>query len=213
MTGAAAFGFDADGDGRCDVASLVAEPGFARLRVAASSRVTDWIWRDGVTADRVPVSTRLDRLGDLDGDGYEELAVRFDAIAREVAAFAVVLHGGPDGYSLERTLPIDARSLPEGEEAPLFDVNGDGITDRIVSSSAAPAALYLGSAVGFVRSADLPRCAAPCGPVTYFSAGDYDRDGYSDLYAWNAETHALEIYAGGPSGFGAAPVETVTLDP
>lgn len=213
--GAAAFGFDADGDGRCDVATLISPELFVVLRVDTASRATEWRWADDSFACRVgfSVPNGLDRLGDLDGDGYDDIGVRFGASSLTELTVAVVLRGGPHGYSSERTLPIDARTLPEGEGGPLFDANGDGITDRIVAPWREPAALYLGGETGFSRAADLPHCATPCGSIRYFSAGDFNRDGYSDLYAWNADTSVLEIYPGGASGFGEAPVYTGPLHP
>ncbi len=67
----------------------------------------------------------------------------------------------------------------------------------------------------------MPRCTPdpstdvdePCGPYRHFSAGDFNRDGHSDLYVWNRDARVLEVFAGGAAGFGDAPIYTAPVPP
>ncbi len=45
-------------------------------------------------------------------------------------------------------------------------------------------------------------------PLLALLRGDFNRDGFSDLYVWSDDTHRFEIFAGGPTGFGAEPIFT-----
>lgn len=219
-----AVGLDADGDRLTDFVTAHPPVGSSAtvvdVEVDTATRTTDWFWPPESAGGSVTSPTwAFERLGDLDGDGYEDLALRYTTATGLAPAFARILRGGPGGYTPDRALPADATWAPPGITDPLLDVNGDGITDRLVWSATGAAALYLGSVSGYVRGAALPYCAGAagamptCGSRSYFSAGDFDRDGYSDLYVWDAARSALEVFAGGPSGFGASPIYSVVLPP
>lgn len=92
--------------------------------------------------------------------------------ARTFVSYSVILLGGPEGYSFARTIPYDLATV-DGTGGPLFDVNGDGRSDRLVFPNGVPAALYFGSPTGFTFAAALPRCTRTsrvCGPYWHFSA-------------------------------------------
>lgn len=198
------YGLDVDGDGRADRAAFDPLESSTRLVVATATDTRSWALPQSLEASR-----GFERIGDLDGDGDEELAVWF-INARTFVSYSVILLGGPEGYSFARTIPYDLATV-DGTGGPLFDVNGDGRSDRLVFPNGVPAALYFGSPTGFTFAAALPRCTRTsrvCGPYWHFSAGDFNRDGFSDLYVWSDDTHRFEIFAGGPTGFGAEPIFT-----
>jgi hypothetical protein len=218
----AAFGFDCDGDGRHDVAVCTASSSETQVTFITATAVRRFNFPDDTP--RLSHGLYFARylgagsIGDLNGDGYEDFGVVFDD-PNPVPPVHVVttFRGSPEGYSLPRVSSGDP-AWPEGSMwGPLLDVNGDGITDRLVASPPGSAALYLSGPSGFVRGAALPHCTTAtvpsCGLRSYFSAGDFNRDGYSDLYVSDANTHVLEIYVGSTAGFGAAPVYTTALPP
>ncbi len=211
-----AFGFDADGDARTDVASLEFDRDWAvRFTVTTGRARTTWSWA-GPRFDGPP-DGRVERAGDVDGDGYEELATSFTVLAGAPRRVAMLLCGGPSGYSLDRTLPAEAPWYLGGVGSPLFDVNGDGATDRLGGPGDVPTLLYYGGPQGYVRSAPLPHCGggappgAPCGDYRHFSVGDFTRDGYDDLWVWHAPSRTLQVFAGGPGGLSTTPVATIAV--
>lgn len=205
------FGTDYDGDGRYDVGFLTADvtSATATFITASTTRTLRW---EGLPYDRDIRSTQLEEfwtVGDLDGDGYEELRVAFSPPLWGAPPVRALLRGGPDAYRSERSL-----DLSRGVASDLFDVNGDGFHDRLSVDSDGRTSLYLGGPAGFSRAAPLPHCdvaSAACRALSFFSPGDFDRDGLSDLYVFDSDARTLEVYPGGATGFAASPVLTTTL--
>ncbi len=149
-------------------------------------------------------------VGDLDGDGYGDLAVTGD--------YAVwVIPGGPRGPT---STAIRQLNTPTGEMwfgsagsvAGVGDVNADGYADLLVGGSSSRAWLYYGGSAG-VPAAPSRTLTAPGVRGFGYSvgaAGDVNGDGYADLVI-GAVTDGANSYAasdgayvffGGPSGPG-----------
>jgi len=148
---------------------------------------------------------RLSCAGDVNGDGYADLAVGSDGAGTSLAGRAYIYLGGPAGYAASPDVALDS---PDGAGA-LFgrlvagagDVNGDGYADLIIGADAeivqvagpdggvrGPAGwahVYLGSTAGLATS-PAATLVGPDGPSTWFGRsvagpGDVDGDGYDDV--------------------------------
>jgi hypothetical protein len=130
-------------------------------------------------------------VGDLDGDGYEDLlAVYGGAQFGSIVPYHAFYRGSPSG-------PILARRLggvldPRGQLDRLGDMNGDGFPD-FVARDGSSVYFYFGSAAGFRPLSDgmITLDAAVSG------AGDVNRDGFDDLVVGDAAHERVDVYRGG----------------
>jgi len=163
----------------------------------------------------------LDGIGDVNGDGYGDVAVGdplyTDGQDYEGAVF--VYHGGPSGLSASWTGQIDEAYAYLGCSAGWAgDVNGDGYSDLVVGaegysdgqSEEGAALVYLGSGSGLSATpgwmVESDHAGAHFG-FSAASAGDVDGDGYSDLIVGSPyyDVAALDegrcdLYLGSASG-------------
>jgi hypothetical protein len=149
------------------------------------------LWQGSVDADHAYFGTAVANLGDVDGDGYDDLAV--SAPGRELLG-PIGDHGSVEVYSQGTPLWYHAGSQEEQELgaslAPLGDVDGDGVADLAVGSpgwdAGAGANHGLASVLSGANGAELlavegaegERLGAAVAP-----AGDVDHDGRPDLAA------------------------------
>jgi hypothetical protein len=134
-------------------------------------------------------------LGDVNGDGYADLAVGADIALSNYGA-AYVFHGSSAGVAsvaattANTTLNGNGRNF--GGAVVLGDVNGDGYADLAVGAYAksAPndgkAYVFHGTLTGVANAATIAAMTTVTGPISgYFgyalSLSDVNGDGYSDL--------------------------------
>jgi hypothetical protein len=176
------------------------------------------------------LGVRLSGIGDLNGDGYADIALGMRHYEAPPATGSsdgavMVLFGGADG--IPDASPATADFLLEGLEDSLYgadvasqgDVNGDGYADLVVGSGTA---IVTGGVVhvyhggGFGVPSDVPTAAAAHIDSdqantnlgwSVAGAGDVNGDGFSDVivgaYAYDAgETNegAAFVFHGGPAG-------------
>ncbi len=174
--------------------------------------------------------------GDVNGDGYADLAVgAHHAIVTRVSGSAsinlgtgraYVYQGGPDGFSATPVTTLIGPAGLQGEfggsVASAGDVNRDGFADVVVGAveqyvrgSPGHAYIYLGSASG-LSTAPVATLNGPDGAGSQFGrvvfgVGDVNRDGFPDLaVASSSELAVVHIYVGGVSGTAALPALTLT---
>jgi VCBS repeat protein len=151
-------------------------------------------------------------VGDLDGDGFDDL------VASEIDASAMsgrvhVYRGGPGGIDNGRQTTIVsplASGLQFGASvAGVGDVDGDGLPDFVVAapvvntmSATSAALLYRSTATGFVVAAGFESDAA--GFATEVEgAGDVDGDGRADVAVTASQSVVIYPAVGGSFSIGA----------
>jgi hypothetical protein len=165
-------------------------------------------------------------VGDVNGDGYADLAVGADTTMGSTGQVYVYL-GSATGLSPTPSITLTA---PDGHigrfgaaVAGAGDVNGDGYADLAVGADEMMDAtgrvyLYLGSAAGFGAMPAL-RVDGPDGRNGHFGAslaggGDLNGDGYADLVvgAWGALElkGRVHVFLGSVTGLTSTPALSLT---
>lgn len=216
---------DFDGDGFADVAAGEILEGVLTLRVWTRSGPTTLTFDPEGDVTSPQGSARFDRFvgGDFDADGTDDLFVDWHDNSRHWSR-RTLLRGGPGGIATSRAVTLtppafDATSRSLDAPAPLVDVNGDGFYEVPIYRGSELVRVDLGGANGEVREGGpLPHCASSsylppntCAPYAYWLSGDYNRDGYTDLYELHTTTGDFAIYPGSPTGLLPAPIYTTRL--
>ena len=190
-------------------------PAFAPLDASP-----DWIATGEGKANNFGYS--VDRAGDVNGDGYADVVIGADRYKQFTGRTYVYL-GHASGLSATPIFTATGEDVNNhfGYSAGTAgDVNGDGYDDIIVGAYhykefTGRVYVYAGNANGLSTSPVLTITGE--GPNIYFgrsvgTAGDVNGDGYDDVIvaaqAYDDWTGRVYIYAGSPSGLGAAPIFT-----
>jgi len=212
---AAEFGSNAgdiDGDGYSDLGmwySGLAEIDFYRGGPGGPATTPSWV----LTAASIdPLATSIydpRPLGDVNGDGYQDLRVTLQ-YGTNGPTKDFYVPGGPSGPN-----PAGAWSPgPSVELRRAGDVNGDGYADLITDLGANPVSVYLGGPSGPSNTPvwTLPN---PNLDIIAVSLGDENGDGYGDLLVSEqsfsqslANQGRVQVFLGGPGGPATAPAAT-----
>lgn len=154
----------------------------------------------------------LGHAGDVNGDGYSDLAV-CQANQRR----AIVYFGGPSGPS--ETGGMALLSVPNAQLtkrlcafAALSDVDADGYDDIVVAGQGQVSVFRGRSDTGaWAASADIP---APAGATAFgasLAGGDFNGDGHGDLVVTGGGGKAY-LYLGGPQWFSGTFPDPIAFD-
>jgi VCBS repeat-containing protein len=132
----------------------------------------------GAPGQSIPgLSARAAAAGDLDGDGFDDLAV-VTGSAQGLIVLANVADSSGTGKRLLSTAPVVLGGEAVGNDVAIADLDGDGDLDIVVAAGAgAPNRVYLADA-GNYTSAALENAAAGRNAV---AVGDVNGDGFVDL--------------------------------
>lgn len=164
---------DLNGDGRDEVLlglfGSMSRPG-TLLLLNGTDRVLQTS-TTGLVASTVDVEIRGEGVGDINGDGFDDIAVH-----EVTTATSQVVMGSPSGL-LERF----AWELPGESVAPLHDVNGDGFDDfAVLRTTTAQVDVYLGESIadldgdGFDAPGDCDDYIASVNPAATERLGNLD---------------------------------------
>ncbi|MBZ0271072.1 FG-GAP-like repeat-containing protein [bacterium] len=218
---------DVNGDGYADI--VAGAPG-----AGASGEGAAYVWFGGPDGPAFPpdwsiagsaagasLGIAVAFAGDVNGDGYADLALGADDSGASGEGAVYVFHGGVSGpaptptWSFNGTQPGEMFGFAV---ATAGDVNADGFADLAVgapgyAAGAGRVRVFHGSAGGLSLAPDatLDGTASGSFGASVATAGDADGDGYADLLAGapDAGDQAAEgvvyLYRGGVLGLGASP--------
>jgi hypothetical protein len=201
---------DVNGDGYADVAvGAPSQPGGAgAVSVyfgAAGSLATTAGWTQTGIAG-ADLGWAVASAGDVNGDGYDDLAVSAYDSTTYVGTTMVYL-GGASGPA---TTAAWMHSLYDSAVASAGDVNGDGYADLIVGDPlggiGGQAMVFLGSASGLAATPAWTQNGASMNSfgASVASAGDINADGFADVVVgvpnYFTSNGAAYVYLGGAAG-------------
>ncbi len=192
---------DVDGDGTADV--IVGNPqfgaivaGFPTLNGQATvySGQTGAVLRQWTGAPGQRLGTAVDGVGDVNGDGFDDVIVGGKGRAPAGATFAeVTVFSGFDGtpiHSLPSPTPPPTTTFFGTAVAGVGDVNGDGVPDFAVGDSqdgsvgvqaAGAAYVYCGASGALLFGFFPPPAAGLQFGIDVAGAGDVNGDGFADV--------------------------------
>ncbi len=208
----------------------------ATLRAATSANFSaTWLFHTPARDNSGAIDTSADPHVDVNGDGFDDVVVGAPSAApggRVFAGTASIYHGGMLGIPAAPTRVLEG-GAPNAEfgfsVSGAGDLNGDGFGDLAVgASSAAPGgrvragtvSVYYGSLMGIAMAPSVVLEGVVDNDHFGFSvasAGDVDRDGYSDLLVGAREASAgaraqagtVSLYHGTAMGIAAVPTRVL----
>ena len=130
-------------------------------------------------------------VADLSGDGYDDLLLGMEKSGEAGLRNAFIYFGGPDGLSEKRHTRIPGNKCTS---AAIGDFNGDGKPDIALLTNG-KVRIFLQTAIGIEAKLFVEYDI----PAVQIGAGDYDDDGFADLYVY-PEEGPPRIYWGDRSG-------------
>ena len=164
-----------------------------------------------LTPNLVAALRWCDTFGDLDGDGFVDVAAGGYTLATPTAWSVFVYRGGPTGIAAAPSYTmVSPDGTPFSDPAGLGDVDGDGFSDLGIAASDDPRAghayVVRGAASGPSTAAAWTLTPDP-GSLAGFGAivtrvGDLDADGFADFVESTccSQGQAAQLYRGGASG-------------
>ncbi len=213
---------DVDGDGFVDVligsnsySGLFTKGGRASVYSGGANGVsTSPLWTRDALASNELLGTTAAALGDVDLDGFADIAVGAPGANSNLGRVETFLGGaaGPSTSPDSALLGLVANEKFGSSIVGAHDVNGDGFADAAFGALNA-VRIYFGSGAGLPSSPNVTLTGETA--VSEFGtviagAGDFNRDGYADLLVGapkftNGQTSEGKVYvfkggASGPSG-------------
>jgi uncharacterized protein (TIGR03437 family) len=190
---------DFNGDGKHDIAVVYSGPDDGSAPGGVSILLGNG---DGTLQPAVNYTTGLYAGGivawDFNGDGRTDLAV-----TNSGAANLVILFGSANGT----LTPGATYSLPQASayigRPVVADINGDGIPDLVVSTSAGVSVLY--GAAGGTFKPPTPLIVTSAS-LAFVAAGDFNKDGKIDIALTDGNAGDVFIYLNQGNGTFSAPV-------
>ncbi len=222
---------DTNGDGVTEL--LFADPiadngqsdeGKLWLAAGAAGALGPLSWSvEGGVADR-RLGETAQALGDVNGDGYDDLLLGLTGWYQNVLGRAVAFYGGPTGFAA--TPDWVSAPLPQtaGQALAAGDIDGDGFADAFVGAPNAPnqdghVYGFRGGPAGFATNPDWT-LAHPPDPLSprfgeqVLVLPDLNGDGYPELavsapgFESGSFDGKVEVFEGGPAGPATMPTWT-----
>jgi MYXO-CTERM domain-containing protein len=196
---------DVNGDGVDDLGLL--EPKYGVYGTKALGQVTVHLGASGGPSTTADASYQGDPsvgigelagVGDVDGDGYDDLGIGMDGI------FAGVLTGAASlSLTLDHEWEAEDWYDDLGDSLAGGDFDGDGFGDLVYALQDGDLGVSFGGSAGIGQTPDELLAAADFGVSSLtedlFGLGDLDGDGYDDLLVFDA-TSLLVVFGGSTLG-------------
>ena len=93
-------------------------------------------WAEPIPRTPCALGSEAGSLGDINGDGFDDICLSDDAIINsQNGARRYWQFNGRADFGMDGTFPNPTSSIPQPEAEPMmFDINGDGFTDQLVTS-------------------------------------------------------------------------------
>jgi hypothetical protein len=211
---------DVNGDGRPDLVVANAEDHTVSVRLADPAHPGYFLAATLLsTPDRIPLDVAV---GDLNGDGLADISVAADYVpsptgaplpAPSVLVFFQVPPSTPTPNPVSFAAPVSYLVGGSPKAVTIADLNGDGLADMAVATSANTVSVLLQTSAGsFASAVDY---ATGIQPVA-IRAADVNGDGKVDLLtanfgaSTNPDAQGLSVLIQGTPGTFAAPVHYAT---
>ncbi|MCA9758707.1 MAG: FG-GAP repeat protein [Candidatus Eisenbacteria bacterium] len=217
---------DVNGDGRSDLVASGAHQFGSGFRAGMALYIagpdglpsTPDEWVTDLLSLRPSYGASIDRAGDVNGDGYDDVIVSAPSNGSQVTSAAFLHFGGPDGFFPLAEWEVTGTDLFAWSVSGCGDVNADGFADVVVGSPDENTVYaYYGGPDG---PSELPDWSyvgtegttAVTG-ATVEGGGDLNGDGFSDLAVVAlAETgRQVLLFYGSASGLSEGPVHVLQV--
>jgi hypothetical protein len=195
---------DFNGDGKADIVWRNMNTGAVRISLMDGGTVTSWL---NVGQSPIPLSVKLEAVGDFDGNGRADMLWRNQGTGRAVMSYHAADGSVTDWPVVSNYIALNTSALKVG------DINGDG-RDDIVWRNMGTGNVVLSLMDGNVATWRGITASPIALSVALEAIGDFNNDGRADLLWRNTRTgNSLMSFHNADGGVASWPVVSNYINP